>query len=131
MFRPLVVTLVAVALPASVLAQDPQEELEVAEAAVATDVEDREPRGAASNFVADVGALHFWTRITGAEGETSIEHVWSHEGEEVARVTLEVGSPDWRTWSRVTILPERTGTWEVEVLDPDEEVLHSEEFTIQ
>jgi hypothetical protein len=92
-------------------------ELEVAEAAVATAVVDREPEGRSTSFAADVGHIYFWTRITGADTETMVEHVWYRGDEEVARVQLLVGSPNWRTWSRKTVPSDWTGDWRVEAVD--------------
>jgi hypothetical protein len=65
------------------------------------------------------------------DGESSVTHVWYYENEEMARVELPVRSPNWRTWSSKSILPAWSGQWKVDILDPNDEVLVSESFTIE
>lgn len=105
--------------------------LDVADAVVTTAVDDRQPADTLSTVPADVGRVFLWTRVTGAEGETRVAHVWHHGGEERARVELRVASPDWRTWSSKRILPSWTGAWRVEVTGPGGEVLETVSFTVE
>ena len=112
------------------LVSSAQTELTVAEAAIAPEVVDRTPVGADTTFASDVGRLYCWTRITGAEGETTVHHVWFHGDEERADLELSVGASSWRTWSNKTIMPEWTGDWRVEVRDADGNVLETIRFTI-
>src|SRR5690625_5273541 len=80
-------------------AQRPAESvLGVTRAVVATGVEGREPVGEAEAFPASVGTVYFYTVFEGDFAETTLEHVWLREGEEVARVPLRVQGPRWRTW---------------------------------
>lgn len=104
--------------------------VEVSQAVVATGVQDREPVGADSTFTADVGALYFYTVFEGDFDEAQVEHVWLHDGEEVARVPLTVRGPRWRTWSSKEILPEWTGSWTVKVVDADGVEHASVDFTV-
>ncbi|MEW5795214.1 MAG: DUF2914 domain-containing protein [Candidatus Zixiibacteriota bacterium] len=101
-----------------------------AEAEVCTAVVDRMPSGGGTIFGADVGTLCCWSRITGAVGETTIVHIWSYNGKEMAVVELPVRSSSWRTHSRKNILPEWTGNWEVKVVDADGNTLKSVAFTV-
>jgi Protein of unknown function (DUF2914) len=105
-------------------------QIEVPEAVIATAVVDRSPHGAATSFPNDVGVVYCFTRITGAEGG-NISHIWFHEEQEMARVSLDIGSDDWRTWSTKRIAPEWTGNWRVDVVDVDGKVLNRVTFTIQ
>ena len=107
-----------------------QTELTVSESAISRDVVDRVPVGASTTFASDVGRLYCWTRITGAEGETTVHHVWIHGDEERADLELNVGASSWRTWSNKAIVPEWTGDWRVEVRDADGNVLETIRFTI-
>lgn len=117
-------TAVALAAPVVVSAQ------EVAvEAVLATDVVDMEPVGEATEFSANVGRVHCWTRITGATG-MSIEHVWIHPDGQRTPVTLEVGGSPWRTWSSKEIPPEWTGEWSVEIRDAAGNVLETLSFVV-
>ena len=114
-------------------AQEEQAEVGIAEAVVAIsiDAEQRLPVGADSTFNADVGQLWFFTRITGATEDITVEHVWYHGDEERARVPIAVRGSNWRTWSSKNIVPEWTGAWRVEVVGPDGSVLTTVRFTVQ
>lgn len=128
------------AAPAAAIAQETEMQdtmqamrapaLEVADLVVARAIVDRQPEGGGTSFAADVGTLFCWNRITGAEGETQVEHVGYYNDQEVARVPLRVASASWRTWSSKTIPPEATGSWRVDVVGPDGTVLKSESFTV-
>ena len=98
-------------------------------AEVCLEVEERQPVGTAERFASDVGSLACFSRITGGEGQT-IVHAWIHEGSTRARVELRVGSDSWRTWSTKQILPSWTGSWEVKIMTPEGQVLHTVAFTI-
>ncbi len=106
--------------------------LDVSEMVVAAgfDREDRIPEQVGEVFPAGTERLWCYTRVRGAATPLEIVHVWYHEGETRARVTLPVRSADWRTWSSKLLLPAWTGRWEVKVLDPDGLVLASRTFTI-
>lgn len=118
------------AAPATAQETPAGDELRVTSAAVATDVQEREPVGADDSFRADVGRLYFHTTLEGDFGETSLVHVWLHDGAEVARVPMTVRGPRWRTWSSKEIAPDRTGDWEVRVVDTSGEVLETASFTV-
>ena len=107
-----------------------QAELTVTESAISRDVVDRMPVDADTTFASDVGRLYCWTRISGAEGETTVHHVWFHGDEERADLELRVGASPWRTWSNKAIVPEWTGDWRVEVRDADGNVLETIRFTV-
>jgi hypothetical protein len=49
----------------------------------------------------------------------------------MAHVELTVGSPDWRTVSSKSLLPDWTGEWEVRVLDAAGNLLRTESFTVE
>jgi hypothetical protein len=102
--------------------------LSVTRIAVCTGIENREPVGEATSFDSGVGQLSCFTKVEGAQGETSIFHVWFHEGVERARIELSVKAASWRTWSRKNITAE--GAWKVEVQDAQGGVLSSVEFTV-
>ena len=104
-------------------------EAKVTEAVICTSVEQREPKGAAESFDANVGQLYCFTRIEGAAG-TTITHAW-YWGEALqAEVSLSVGGSPWRTWSQKTIQPMQTGAWRVDVVAEDGKVLRSVSFTV-
>ena len=118
----LLLGLVTAGLPA-------QQQMADAEIVIARNVEAREPVGAGEEFPSNVGHLAAWTRVTGA-ANTTIEHVWRHQGHEnVIPLNIGMGSP-WRTWSRKTILSDWTGQWTFEVRDTDGNVMATTTFTV-
>jgi hypothetical protein len=104
--------------------------LEVAEAVITTAVVDRQPADNLTTVAKDVGTVVCWMRISGAEGEIQVEHVWYKDDTEVARVPLRVAGSNWRTWSSKNIDPMWTGSWRVDILGPDGAVLQSVSFTV-
>ena len=82
---------------------------------IAIDVVERQPVGEGTEFSSDVAQLVAWTRVTGL-ADTTVRHVWRHQGHERV-LELTVGGSPWRTWSRKNIPAAWTGDWSVEVLD--------------
>jgi len=101
-----------------------------AEVQVCTGIKDRMPSDSATSFNVDVGSLYCWSRITGAHGETTVKHVWTHDGKEMAVVELSVKGDPWRTFSQKKIAPQWTGNWEVKVVDTSGATLKSISFVI-
>lgn len=104
--------------------------LDVAEAVITSAVVDRQPSDNLTTVAKDVGTVYCWMRITGAEGEIQVEHVWYKDDTEVARVSLRIAGSNWRTWSSKNIDPMWTGNWRVDVVGPDGTVLESVAFTV-
>lgn len=71
------------------------------------------------------------TLLEGLAWPTTVTHAWYHEGITAARVDLNVGSAHWRTWSSKIIAADKTGAWEVKVLDANGSVLGSGTFEIR
>jgi hypothetical protein len=104
--------------------------LSVAESSVATNVVDRMPTGVATTFPSSVGRVYAWSRVEGAQGQTTVHHVWIHDGVERADLELSIGGSPWRTWSNKAIVPEWTGDWRVEIRDASGNVLETIRFTV-
>ena len=130
--KALTTTVIALALAALLAPQgtSAQVGLTVPESSVATNVVDRMPTGVTTTFPASVGRVYAWTRIQGAEGETTIHHVWIHGEVERADQELRIGGSPWRTWSNKAIPPEWSGDWRVEVRDANGNVLETIRFTV-
>ena len=105
-------------------------DLQVEEAVVCTNVVDRQPVDSAVSFSASVGRLYCFTRIIGAAEPTQVVHAWYFGDVERARVTLGVNGSNWRTYSSKVIQAHEIGTWRVEVLDADGNILDTVEFEI-
>jgi hypothetical protein len=104
--------------------------LKVTEAVICEDVIDRAPVNAGSSFSVSVGQLFCFTKIEGAKEPTTITHVWCFGEMERARVELSVGAASWRTHSSKKIQPHEIGTWHVDVLGPQGELLQALEFQV-
>ena len=105
--------------------------LQVAQGVVTTQVANRMPVDEIQSYASSVGKLYCFTRIVGATGDTTVTHVWTLNGREVARVALPVRSSDWRTWSSKTIPADAKGEWQVKVLDARGDVLKVIKFTLK
>jgi hypothetical protein len=110
--------------------QAEQTQLEASDIVVTTGIRDRMPVDAVQSYAASVDALYCYSRITGAGKNVTISHVWYHDGREVARVALPVGSPNWRTWSKKTVPETGRGNWRVDVLDEQGRLLGSRKFRL-
>ena len=107
------------------------QELDVETIRFGMDVQERELVGEDSVFASTVGTVYAYTHITGAQDTTQVHHAWYYQDEEKARVSLNVRSSNWRTWSSKRILPSWTGTWRVMVEDADGNVLATGEFEVR
>jgi len=85
----------------------------------------------ADEILAGEGRIFALTHLQNLAVPSTVTHVWYHNGKTMARVRLNVGSADWRTWSSKRLMAAWTGDWELKVLDPDGMVLASSHFTIK
>ncbi|MFQ5656269.1 MAG: DUF2914 domain-containing protein [Candidatus Methylomirabilales bacterium] len=125
-----VVVLPIVALSQETPRQPGEDSLRVARDVLTTGVDDREPIDDATVFPPSVGELFYFTEVQGADTPTQITHVWYYNNDEMARVTLSVDGPRWRTWSSKRILENWIGSWRVETVDADGNVLSSQTFDV-
>jgi transcriptional regulator with XRE-family HTH domain len=84
--------------------------------------------GVSSQFACNHQRVYFLTKIQ-ASGSGKLSHVWIWEGEGVATIDMEVKAPAWSIYSYVTIRPQQTGQWKVEVRDGST-VLFSQTFEV-
>ncbi len=101
----------------------------MADAKFANEILDRQPQGTQESYPANVGKLYFWTLVTGAEEPAEVTHTWYFNDEKAGEVPLSIKYPRMRTWSSKTI-PEKTGTWRVEVKDSSGNVLKEASVSI-
>lgn len=104
--------------------------LEVADAAVCLNVVDRECVDTNTSFPANVGKLFCLTRINGAKGPSQVTHVWYFGHTERARVTLNIQTARWRTYSSKIIQSYEIGDWHIDVLGPEGEFLEIIQFEV-
>jgi len=106
-------------------------ELQIADGTITTAIENQMPVDRIESYRADFGKLYCFTRIVGAQENTEVTHVWYYEDDEMARVTLSIGSADWRTYSSKRFLPQWAGNWKVVVLDSDQNVIGEIPFVLE
>lgn len=105
--------------------------LTVVDSAITTAINKQGPVDRISVYPADYGKLFCFTRIAGADVDTTVTHVWYYKEQEMARVTLPVRSVDWRTYSSKRFLPQWAGPWRVAVIAEDMEELTSISFVLE
>lgn len=99
-----------------------EEAVHVARATFTTEVVDNEPVDELETVPADAETLYFFTEIVDLQGET-ITHRWTHDGEIVAEVPIEIGGPRWRVHSSKSLPESLSGIWTVQVMDSTDTVL--------
>jgi len=104
------------------------------ERAILTDaIENREPvneLGSTVNTNQDTIEVTFFTQVLNHK-DRAITHLWFYGNELMAEVELDIGSPNWRTYSTKTILPEWQGQWRVLVVNSDQDILVEYEFNVE
>jgi hypothetical protein len=125
MRRYFLVLLVFLVLPYSALA------LTVGDVAITTQVVDHAPVDRIETYPARLGKLFCFSKIEGAVKDTSIEHVWLYQGDEMARVRLPIKSASWRTYSSKKMFPAWKGDWQVRILDEEGQELALVPFRVE
>jgi hypothetical protein len=106
-------------------------EITVDDAQMATAVEQLNPTGAGTEFPKETPKLYCWSKIKGAEGETSVKHVWYRNNSLISEISLPVKAKSWRTYSYKSISPEMTGEWKVDITTADGKVLKTLNFSVK
>jgi hypothetical protein len=89
-----------------------------------SDIEDREPVDQLSRVTAGNDKIYFFTELKDLEGQT-VKHRWLYKGELAAEVAFNVKGSRWRVWSTKTLQPDQLGTWTVEVVNGNGDVIAS------
>ncbi|MFQ5988955.1 MAG: DUF2914 domain-containing protein [Candidatus Methylomirabilales bacterium] len=131
-----VIAVVGVTLPILAASEDRIARLEdnslrIVRDVVTTQVIDREPVNDGLVFSASMGPVYYFTEVKGAHTSTYISHIWYYEGRQMAKVPLNIEGPRWRTWSSKQMLNEWSGSWRVEAVDADGNLLSSQTFEVQ
>ena len=92
-------------------------------------IDEREPIDMVEGFTPADGKGYVFARVFNDGQPERLTVVWMHEGEEHARVGLNVGtSPGWRTWSSANLKP---GDWSVQLRDAQGLVLAERDFAVR
>ena len=95
-------------------------------AVLTNEIIQREPSDKIENTIysnnEDIKTIYFFTQIINS-ANTKIDHVWFYKGDEQARVTLNIGSDSWRTYSSKKIQASQEGEWHLEIQNQEKETL--------
>ena len=101
---------------------------EVARAIFTIGINSREPAIQVDNISSNsYTEISFFTELTNLSGHT-ITHQWTYSDKVIFEKSFEVSGGRWRIWTSKKILPKRSGSWTVNVLDTDRSVLESKSF---
>jgi len=100
--------------------------LSVTESGTGRRVLDSRLEGEGTEF-AEGESVVFQTRVLGGARGDAVRHVWIYDGRAQQSITLRLGGPDWRTFSKKTLY--RRGPWTVEARDRGGRVLAQAAFT--
>jgi hypothetical protein len=95
-------------------------------------MEKLEPGEAIDSLVAEtqIQRLYLFTELQGYAGQELI-HRWSFAGKVQADVLLTIEDSPWRTYSEKWLLPNQLGSWRVEIIDQQQNVLYQHDFQYQ
>lgn len=97
------------------------------EVKVGTAVVNRDVVGQASVFPASIAQLAGWSRIKGATEPIEVYHRWRLNGKDESLVELKIRSSFFRAWSYLEPKGKK-GTWTLDVLDWEKNILASTSF---
>ncbi|MFQ5802266.1 MAG: DUF2914 domain-containing protein [Candidatus Methylomirabilales bacterium] len=131
-----VIMVVGMAVPILAASQErvarlEDDSLQVIRDVVTTEVVNREPVNDGIVFSASMGPVYYFTEVKGAYTPTHINHIWYYEGQQMAKVPLSIEGPRWRTWSSKRMVEDWAGSWRVEAVDSDGNLLASQTFEVE
>lgn len=78
-----------------------------------------------------VTALYCYSRTTAKTADqASIKHVWQRDGKVVKEVVMATKARQWRAYSTMPIGRTSVGSWRVDLLDADGELVKTVEFQV-
>jgi hypothetical protein len=105
--------------------------LDVKEIIICRGVYKRNPIKPGFEFTNNVDSLFCYTKISNSGPKKEIKHLWYFKDKKVTTVVYNIKTAyNYRSWSRKTILPSQTGKWRVEVVDENDVLLASRNFSV-
>ena len=99
----------------------------VSRAQFTSEIIDREPQDTIITLSTDQTSILFFSELSDFEGQ-SVSHQWVFNDKVWFEKAFAVSAPRWRVWSSKTLPPHRSGTWTVNILDPNGNKLLSQSF---
>jgi hypothetical protein len=105
--------------------------LDVKEIIICRGVYKRNPIKPGFEFTNNVDSLFCYTKISNSGPKKEIKHLWYFNDKIVTTVVYNIKTAyNYRSWSRKTILTSQTGKWRVDVVDENDVLLASRDFSI-
>ena len=104
---------------------------EVSRAVFTTAIDNREPVSTIERVdSSELRSVSFFTELRNMSGQI-VTHQWTHLDKVMFEKAFEVKADRWRIWTSKTLIPAWSGTWTVNVLDTNRELLASKSFEYQ
>ena len=92
----------------------------------------RNPIKPGFEFNNNVDSLFCYTKISNSGPKKEIKHQWYYEDKKITTVIYNIKTAyNYRSWSKKLILPSQIGKWRVEIVDENDELIGSRNFTIK
>jgi hypothetical protein len=91
---------------------------------------DREPVDLIETLSTDNTKIIYFTELNDLEGQT-VTHQWMYNGVVMFEKSFDVGGARWRVWTSKSLQPGWSGTWTVNTLDSERNVILSQTFEYQ
>ena len=100
---------------------------EVNRAQFTSQIDNREPVDQLVSVPVEMLKVNYFTELLNFQGE-KITHQWTFQNQEMYSLSFDVQGARWRVWSSKRMLPKLSGSWTVNVLDANNQVIHSDSF---
>lgn len=100
---------------------------EVNRAQFTSKITDREPIDQLVSVPVEMQKVNYFTELLNFKGE-KVTHQWTYQGQEMYALSFDVKGPRWRVWSSKRLLPKLNGSWTVNVLDANGQLVRSDSF---
>lgn len=98
---------------------------------IAENVQNREPVGVSETFPASTEKVYCFIEVIDIKEDAEVTFVWYHEEQELETFTIPImRGQRWRTFAYKNLYG-RTGTWEVEIKDKEDNPIKSIKFTVE
>lgn len=104
----------------------------ISRAVLTTGISEREPVDVLKESIEQTEfqeKLFFFTEVRKLKGQT-ISHLWFHQDQLMAEISLTISADRYRTFSSKNIMPSQTGQWRVEAVTEQGELLAQKTFRI-
>lgn len=93
-----------------------------------TNVIDREPIDNLQTVPSGLKKVTFFSELNNFDLQ-NITHQWVWHDTEMYRISFKVQGPRWRVWSSKRLMPKWKGTWTVNTLDEQGQIVQSQSFS--